>query len=186
MGKKYLCLLASVLILFAGCGGEEKSSEGGQGKQTEIRTTGGDASGLKLKEPCALITRAEAGSLLGEAVGEGLYDEQKVVGMKKCFYEAANSDKFLQVTVQQPEFMPQHVLAAGQSPKTIFAETQKMLADGRIDLAGLGDAAFIGTGGLHLLSGDCYITIGAGNPNRDENRQKLEAAARLVLDKLQR
>lgn len=181
MGIQYLCLLASVLILFSGCGGEEKSSEGGQGTQTEIRTPG-----LKLKEPCALITRAEVGSLLGEAVGEGHYDEQKVVCMKKCFYEAANSDKFLQITVQQPEFMPQHVLAAGQSPKTIFAETQKMLADGRIDLAGLGDAAFLGTGGLHLLTGDCYITIGAGNPDRDGNRQKLEAAARLVLDKLQR
>ncbi|RJX24003.1 MAG: hypothetical protein C4563_00900 [Desulfobulbus sp.] len=186
MGIQHLCLLASVLILFAGCGGEEKSSEAGRDTQTEVRTTGGNASELKLKKPCTLLTRTEAAGLLGEAVNEGNYDEQKAVGMKKCFYEAADSDKFLQITVQQPGFMPQHVLAAGQSPKTIFAETRKMLTDGRIDLAGMGDAAFIGTGGLHLLTGDCYITIGAGNPDRDGNREKLEAAARLVLDKLQR
>jgi len=51
--------------------------------------------------------------------------------------------------------------------------------------AGLGDDAFVGTGGLHMLSGDCYITIGVGNPTREGNREKLEAAGRLVLAKLQ-
>jgi hypothetical protein len=78
------------------------------------------------------------------------------------------------------------VLKSGQSPKIIFAETKKMLADGRIDLAGLGDEAFIGKEGLHMLTGDFYITISVGNPDRNGNRQKLEAAGRLTLDKLQR
>jgi len=187
MGKKYLCLLVSTLILVVGCGGDDKSSESSQGKQTEVQATRGHATECKLKEPCELITRAEAGSLIGEDVKDGQYDEQKVVGMKKCFYEAANpdSDKFLQITVQQSEFMPQQVREAGQSPKTIFVETKKMLADGRVDLAGLGDEAFIGTGGLHMLAGDYYITIGMGNPDREGNRQKLEAAGRLALDNLQ-
>lgn len=185
MGKKYLCLLAGTLILFVGCGGDDHSSQSSPSKQAEVQTGRGQAAAGKFKEPCALVTRAEAGSLLGEDVKDGQYGEQKAVGMKKCFYEAANSEKFLQVTVQQPEFMPPQVLAAGQNPKAIFAETKKGLADGRVDLAGLGDEAFIGTGGLHMLSGDCYITIGVGNPTREGNREKLEAAGRLVLAKLQ-
>ena len=185
MGTRYLCLLAGILILFAGCGGDDNSRQSSPGKQTGVQTSSDQAAGGKIKEPCNLVTRAEAGSLLGEDVKEGTYGEQKAVGMKKCFYEAANSDKFLQITVQLPEFMPQQVLAAGRNPQAIFAETKKMLAAGRVDLAGLGDEAFIGTGGLHLLSGDCYITIGAGNPTREGNREKLEAAGRLVLAKLQ-
>ncbi|MBU0967194.1 MAG: hypothetical protein KKA54_12545 [Proteobacteria bacterium] len=186
MGKKYLCLFVSALILVAGCGGNDTSSESSQGKQTTVQATQ-RAAVCQIKEPCELITGAEAGSLIGEEVKDGQYGEQKVVGMKKCFYEAANPDsvKFLQITVQQSSFMPPEVREAGQSPQAIFAETKKMLADGRVDLAGFGDEAFIGTGGLHMLSGDYYITIGVGNPDRDGNRQKLEAAGRLVLDKLQ-
>jgi hypothetical protein len=183
MGKRYLCLFVSSLILFTGCGGNDPGSESGQGKQTEVQATERSAD-CQLKEPCELITRAEAGSLLGEPVKDGKYDEQKVVGMKKCFYEAEGSDKFLQITVQQPEFMPPQVRQAGQSPKSIFVETKKMLADGRVDLADFGDEAFIATGGLHMLAGDYYLTVGVGNPDRDGNRQKLEAAGRLVLDKL--
>ncbi|RJX26391.1 MAG: hypothetical protein C4531_15820 [Desulfurivibrio sp.] len=183
MAKRYLCLLASALILFTGCGGNEQGSESSQGKQTAVEA-GKAAAPCKLVEPCELISGAEAASLLGEAVKEGKYGEQQAVGLKKCFYEAAASDKFLQITVQQPDFMAPQVRAAGQSPQSIFVETRKMLADGRIDLAGFGDEAFIGTGGLHMLSGDYYITIGVGNPDRDGNRQKLEAAARLALNKL--
>ena len=185
MGKRYLCLFVSTLILFTGCGGSDPGSENSQGKQTTVQASKGPA-GCQLKEPCDLITRAEAESVIGEAVKDGQYGEQKVVGMKKCFYEAANPDsgKFLQITVQQASFMPPQVREAGQSPKSIFAETKKMLADGRVDLAGLGDEAFIGTGGLHMLAGDYYITVGVGNPDQDGNRQKLEAAGRLVLTKL--
>ena len=35
-----------------------------------------------------------------------------------------------------------------------------------------------------MLAGEYYLTVGVGNPDRDGNRQKLEAAGRLVLDKL--
>ena len=187
MEKRYLCLFVSTLILFAGCGGNDQSSESSQGKQTTTTVQATQrAADCQIKEPCELITAAEAGSLIGEAVKEGQYGEQKVVGMKKCFYEAANPDsvKFLQITVQQSAFMPPQVREAGQSPQSIFVETKKMLADGRVDLTGFGDEAFIGTGGLHMLAGDYYITVGVGNPDRDGNRQKLEAAGRLVLDKL--
>jgi hypothetical protein len=184
-GKKISLPPGNHPLPFCGCGGDDDSRQSSPGKQTGVQSGSGQAAGGKFKEPCFLVTRAEAGSLLGEDVKEGKYDEQKAVGMKKCFYEAANSDTFLQITVQQPAFMPQQVLAAGQNPKAIFAETKKMLAHGRVDLTGLGDEAFIGTGGLHLLSGDCYITIGVGNPAREGNREKLEAAGWLVLAKLQ-
>ncbi len=185
MKKRFTPLLLLVLLLFAGCGGNERAGETGEKKQT-AQATKEQGVEKSLLEPCRLITAAEAATLIGEPVKEGQYGEQQVVGMKKCFFEAANPDsmKFLQITVQQSDFMPANVRQAGQSPKTIFAATKEMLADGRIDLADLGDAAFIGTGGLHMLAGDTYITIGVGNPERDGNRAKLENAGRLVLDKL--
>jgi hypothetical protein len=186
MTKLVLCLVTATLVLYAGCGGNDGSEENSRNQPAKAVTAGGDGAATRLWEPCELITRAEAGSLIGAEVRDGQYGEQKAVGMKKCFYEALDSDTFLQITVQQPEFMPPRVLTSGQSPRTLFAETKTMLADGRIDLLGLGDDAFIGTGGLYLLIGDCHITIGVGNPARDGNRQKLEAAGRLVLEKLKR
>ncbi|MBU0909024.1 MAG: hypothetical protein KJ717_05605, partial [Proteobacteria bacterium] len=64
MGKKYLCLFVSALILVAGCGGNDTSSESSQGKQTTVQATQ-RAAVCQIKEPCELITGAEAGSLIG-------------------------------------------------------------------------------------------------------------------------
>lgn len=73
MGKRYLCLLVSTLILFAGCGGSDPSSDSSQGKETAVQAAKGPADCQPI-EPCALITKAEAESLIGEAVKDGQYD----------------------------------------------------------------------------------------------------------------
>ncbi|MFZ5758134.1 MAG: hypothetical protein ACOY32_00705 [Thermodesulfobacteriota bacterium] len=186
--KRYTVALLAMLLVFPGCGGNDQSSEKAAKQPAATASVSSQIGEAQLLDPCRLILPAEAGEILGEAVKEGEYGEQQVVGMKKCFYESAAADsmKFLQITVQQAEFMPENVRAAGQSPQSIFADTKEMLAQGRIDLTGFGEEAFIGTGGLHMLAGGRYITIGVGNPERDDNRKKLETAARLVLEKLGR
>lgn len=184
MTKKLLCILACTIFLISGCGGDKAESDrAGQGTQILGHPFLG-----KALEPCELITITDAQSLVGEPVNEGKLDEQPAVGMKKCLYDSINTDsgKFLQITVLQPATMPDTVRKTGQTPKSIFAETKKMLADGRVDLASLGDEAFISTGSLHLLVSEYYITIGTGNTDQDATRVQLEAAARLVLRKLAR
>ncbi|MCW8815700.1 MAG: hypothetical protein OQK59_06920, partial [Chlorobium sp.] len=58
------------------------------------------------------------------------------------------------------------------------------MSDNRTDLEGFGDEAFIATGGLYILKGEYYITIGAGNIDRAEIQERLKAAGKIALDNL--
>lgn len=54
-----------------------------------------------LIEPCELITKPDAETLIGEPVKEAEKSEQQVVGMKLCMYNPQHEDSwaFLQVTL---------------------------------------------------------------------------------------
>lgn len=190
MAKKSFVLLISILLTLlccAGCGGDMQTNGNSPNKKTKADTGNAQTTVKKIIEPGQLISRTEAASFAGEKLKKGQCDEKPAVGMKKCFYGAANEDSgnFFQISIQQTAFMPQTALESGQNPKTIFENTKKILAEGRIDLNGLGDEAFIGTIALHILKGDYYITIRLGNPNGKEKRKKLEAAGRKALENLQ-
>jgi len=189
MKKKALGLLFTILITLvccAGCGGDLQTKDTNQDKKSEAGAGKAHAAVKIIIEPGQLISRTEAESFTGEKLKDGLYDEKPAVGMKKCFYGPtnANSANFFQISIQQTLFMPQNALESGQTPKTIFDNTKKILSDGRIDLNGLGDEAFIGTIALHVLKGDFYITIRLGNLNGKENKKELEAAGRKALENL--
>ncbi|MFO8083341.1 MAG: hypothetical protein R6U27_03370 [Desulfobacterales bacterium] len=47
----------------------------------------------------------------------------------------------------------------------------------------MGDDAFIATTGIHILKGEYYLTIGAGNINR--NKDKLTDAGANAMAKLE-
>lgn len=190
MAKKSFVLLLSFLITLvccAGCGGDMQTNEDSSDKKSKAGTGKAQTAAKKIIEPGQLISRTEAESFAGEKLKNGQCDEKPEVGMKKCFYGAASEDSgnFFQISIQQTLCMPQTALESGQNPKTIFENTKKILSEGRIDLNGLGDEAFIGTIALHILKGDYYITIRLGNPNGKENRKELEAAGTKALEKLQ-
>lgn len=190
MVKKSLGLLLTIFVTLAccaGCGGDLQTKDNNPNKKSEAGPGKAHAAVNKIIEPGQLISRTEAESFTGEKLKDGQCDEKPAVGMKKCFYGAASGDSgnFFQISVQQTPFMPKTALQSGQNPKSIFENTKKILSEGRIDLNGLGEEAFIGTIALHILNGDYYITIRLGNPNGKENRKELEAAGRKALDNLQ-
>jgi hypothetical protein len=133
-------------------------------------------------DPCDLITRDAAAQLLGEPMLEGERREEGRVGMTLCLYNPADPDSlaFLQVSINQPS-----AASSGVSPTQIFQDTRDAMSDGRTDLDGLGDAAFIATGGIYVLQGERMISIGAGNTSRPEVQARLRSAAEIALRRLQ-
>jgi hypothetical protein len=133
-------------------------------------------------DPCDLITRDDAAQLLGEPMLEGERREEGRVGMTLCLYNPADPDSlgFLQVSINQPGGA-----SFGVSPAQIFQDIRDAMSDGRTDLAGLGEAAFIATGGIYVLQGERMISIGAGNTSRPEVQARLRSAAQIALGRLQ-
>ena len=101
----------------------------------------------------------------------GKLREQKAIGMKLCLYEAADDNSFgmLEVSIIQ-----------GQTAKETFSVIKNNFPDHEM-IDGIGDDTFIATPGIHILKNGCYLTIAAGNLNR--NRDKvLEAGKRAVAN----
>jgi len=125
----------------------------------------------KLIEPCNLISKNEAENIMETPLREGHYTENKITGQKICIYEAAdkNSFVFLQISLTQNEFIPANILSAGQNAKTIFTSIKNAFPD-RENINEIGDDAFIAPPGIHILKGDYYLTIGAGNIKRNKDK----------------
>lgn len=138
----------------------------------------------QLVEPCKLISKNEAESILGTALREGQYSENKIVGQKICIYEAVdkNSFVFLQISLTQNEFIAPNVLSSGQNAKTIFTSIKNAFPD-RENINEIGDDAFIAIPGIHILKGDYYLTIGAGNIK--SNKDKIISAGAKAMSNLE-
>ena len=184
--KRSVAILMSVLMLVAvltGCskGATNVTSES-QTKSNTSSQTKNTPSG-KLIEPFQLISKSEAEQLIGEPLQDPKNTETKVVGQKISFYDAVKEDsnKFLQVTLQQEAFMPDN----GQSPKSIYGTIKNAFpTNDKVD--GVGDEAFIAPPGLHILKGSNYITIGVGNSNDPKNREILKAAGKKAVENLEK
>ena len=129
-------LLAALSIQGCGDGQEEPATQAASSPaQTAV-------------DACDLITREDASQLLGEAVLGGERREEGRVGMTLCLYNPANSDslRFLQVSINQPG-----AASSGASPTRMFQDIRVAMSEGRTDLDGRGDAAFIAAGGIYVL-----------------------------------
>lgn len=166
-----IALLLSVLALLSGAGGFNVTAAGG-------------TDSVPLVEPCEIISKADAEAIMGTPLKEGRYSENKVVDQKICLYEAADEDSFsfLQISLTQDAFIAPNVLAAGQSSKTSFESIKEAFPD-RENVGGIGDDAFIATPGIHILKGDYYLTIGAGNIR--SNKERLISAGKKAMENLQ-
>lgn len=125
-------------------------------------------------DPCSLITHMDADDIMGEKMKAGQFQEQKATGMKLCLYEAADDNSFsmLQVSITQ-----------GKAAKETFSMIKSNFPDHEM-IDGIGDDAFIATPGIHILKDGCYVTIAAGNLNR--NRDKVLAAGKMAVANLEK
>lgn len=173
--KKLLILFSTTCIFLAPIFYQESS---------DLITYAADRqNSTQLIEPCKLISKNEAESILGIGLREGQYSENAIVGQKICLYEAANNSSFafLQISLTQNEFIAPNVLSSGQNAKTIFTSIKNAFPD-RKNIKEIGDDAFIATPGIHILEGDYYLTIGAGNIK--SNKDKLIIAGEKAITNL--
>ncbi len=165
------------VLLFAGCGGNSTRQPETGGGNTAVQQ-----QASKIIEPCQLITQEEAAQLLGEAVNPAEKSEQKVVGMKLCLYSPASGEPipFLQVSLTQDAFFP----PGGVGTASIYNSLKDNFKGMRTDVEGVGDDAFITTGGIYIMADGYYIQIGAGNTSNAAIRARLVEAGKMAVAKL--
>jgi hypothetical protein len=166
------------VLLFTGCSGNEPEQPQTGSEQTSVQK-----QVSKTIEPCELVPGEEAAKILGEAVKPAEKSEQQIVGMKLCLYRpvAESSGQFLQVTLTQDSFMPPQGIASA----SIYRSLKDDFECTRNDIEGVGDEAFISTGGIYILTGKYYIQIGAGNTDKDSVRNQLIEAGKIAVAKLE-
>ncbi len=167
-------MLLAPSFMLSGCNGS--------GPMETQQTPASKNTGAAVLEPCSLISKSEAEMLLGEPVMDAEKSEQPVVGMKLCLYNPVDTDSwgFLQIGLTQQSFMP----PGGLPPSEIFGSIKEAMSETRIDIEGIGDEAFIATGGLYILQDEYYITIGAGNIDRGNIQERLKNAGVTALKNL--
>jgi hypothetical protein len=183
--KKILAfLILSLFLLLVGCSdsGQKNTPPGNSGAAQDTATSKG------LIDPAALLTKAEAEALLGEPVKEPkneTRDTNNPLGQKICFYDPV-SDKetrFIQLSLVQNEGLAKTLTAQKYDVKQLYTETKKMLGE-VTDVPGIGDEAFWGTNGLHILKGNVYLNISVGNSSKPENLELAKQVAAKALPRL--
>ncbi|UWX58115.1 hypothetical protein NY406_02245 [Chlorobaculum sp. MV4-Y] len=164
-------------LLFAGCGGNSTQQSGADSGNAAVQQ-----KASKIIEPCQLITQDDAAKLLGEAVKPAEKSEKKVVGMKLCMYNPASGEPipFLQVSLTQDAFFP----PGGAGAAAIYKSLKDNFEGMRTDIDGVGDEAFIASGGIYIMADGYYIQIGAGNTSNATIRARLVEAGRMAVAKL--
>lgn len=173
--KALMIPVITCLLLFAGCG---------QGGSTATADNSDKASKSdRLIAPCSLLTRAEAEEIMGEKLKEPEpKDPRNPLGQKICFFPAAAEASFiyLQVSLVQTAAMSPGIKSSGMNAEKIYRQTKENLTDIK-ELEGIGDEAFWGSLGLHILAGDAYWVIGVGSSSDPANIEKAQKIAALIL-----
>lgn len=179
--RRLIALLMFCVLLFAaGCGGSGKPGSP-QGDSGSKETT---AKGLV--DPGTLLTKAEAEAFLGEPVKDpDLKDTKNPLGQKICFYAPVSDTaaRFIQLSLVQNEGMSKSQRDSGYTVKQLYEDTKKNLTDAK-PVAGIGDDAFWGTNGLHILKGNVYLNISVGNSSKPESLELAKKVAEKALPRL--
>lgn len=172
---RLLCCAALWLGL-AGCGSSEQPAQ----------------SAAPAPDPCTLVSQAEAAQALGQALKTGkLHETDNPLGQKICFYageEDAPPVRFVQISLVTSAGMKPALREQGYDAAKLYADSKALVAEPQ-DVAGLGQSAFFGGGGLkagaglHVLKGQAYLVVqvAGGPPER-----QLEAARSLAAQALTR
>jgi len=174
-------IMVLLFLLAAGCGGGEKAGES-KGDVSPKKAASGEVTDVR-----NLLTKAEAEELMGEPVKEPDYkaEASNPMGQQLLFFsaEADTALRFIQISVVQNEGMSASLKSSGYNVTKLYQETKKMFKDNQ-PVTGIGDEAFWGTNGLHILYGNYYVNIGTGNSDKEENLELAKKVAAKVLPRL--
>ena len=134
-------------------------------------------------EPEELISKDEAEAILGMSVANGEKSENEVTGQKICFYDGVNNDinGFLQISISQEAFLPS---SSYMDIEDIFTSIKDMFSESLIPIDGLGDDAFLASGGYYILYRGYFISIYSGNTEKAEVLNRLDEASHIALNNL--
>jgi hypothetical protein len=172
--------LLCLLLVIAGCGSSGKDGVP-QGDSGAAKAT---AKGQI--DPVTLLTKAEAEAFLGEPVKEPeRKDTNNPLGQRICFYSPVSEQelKFIQLSVVQNEGMAKTLQDSKYDVKQLYTETKKNFTDISA-VPGIGDEAFWGTNGLHILKGNVYLNISVGNSSKLENLELAKRVAEKAVPRL--
>lgn len=172
-------ILCWVLLAASGCG---KSSSPAA---TRDKGPAAEKPAQKIVNPCFLITKEEAEAALGEPVQEPEFEDAKnPLGQKLCHYnpKSESSQKFIQISVVQNEGMSKILREQEYNVAKLFQETKKNLETQPVP--GIGEDAFWGTPGLHVLKGSVYFVVGVGNTDLPANLELAKSLAQKAASRL--
>jgi hypothetical protein len=184
LGKVVLLVLASVavMLILPVCGESQRTDQ--------VENAGKAAHGTEVHVgtivPCTLISKAQVEEIFGEPFQDGENKSREVnpLGQQICFWNtaASRSFRFLQISIIKTSAILNSTVP---DAATIFRQTRENLNPIRM-VGDVGDDAFWGTMGLHLLQGDVYIHITVGNSNRPGNLEIAKKVAAIGLGNLKK
>lgn len=134
--------------------------------------------------PCDLVTKDEVETIVGEPVSPPEYrDARNPLGQKMCQYNTVSASRLIQVSVIRTSDMLPKVREGGQSAEGIYKTTKNAITPLE-EVKGIGDDAFWGTPGLHILKGNVYIVVSVGNTGKRENLELARKIAGKVMSRL--
>lgn len=181
MKKTIVVLLTLALtVTLSGCGEAEvqqpqPSSSIAQNKQT-------DPQSEATVSPESLLTKAEVSKIMESGVVELSSSEQPAVNLRLSLY-TTEDDSFFQVGIVQKAGFEKDGGGDSVDPKQIYLDVKEGFPDAE-ELQGFGDDAFLAPPGLHILKGDYYLTLAAGNTSDPETIPRLKEAAAIAVTRL--
>jgi hypothetical protein len=147
----------------AGC-----SAPTARGATAIAQSTGSPSSRVVLIDPCSMMTRQEASTMLGVAVGDGL----SVAG--QCFFRS-DASAGVSVTLQLEQKSDSRAAAAAYDAERVRLSSRGVNI---VELTSLADAAFIGhagdMGAIYVRDGSDFYYIVCG-PNCTDQALRLGA-----------
>jgi hypothetical protein len=204
MSPKFFKLFAIVMILImlfvlAGCGGSP-AAPSGVSITTSVPSGGttNPAGGTAAPtanvapagvDPCTLLTRADAESILGKSVGEGSHPITASASYEvtSCEYKIVNGTPLDNTTLIYTYASSGDTSLAKTAFDTGRNSAQKSWNAAPVDVPGLGDEAYwVGGAGnnISILKGAVYITLSASTNKGDTPPAAILALAKVVLGRL--
>ena len=132
------------------------------------------------------LSKEEIEAAVGEKVKDPISrDAKRPFGQRLYIYRGAadGSNCFVQISVVRSENMTAAAKERGMTAPKLFYDTKEKL-NKVTPVADIGDDAYWGTPGLHVLIGDLYLTITVGYVNKKHNLSIAKDLAQKVLPRL--